>query len=297
MWEILKDALLDAIKDSAITFAVIFVVYIIISFVETKLSALLEKRNKFSPLIGAAVGSIPQCGLVVVATDMYNKHHITMGTLIAVFIACSDEAVPIILSNFDKALYALPLLAIKLVYGFIIGFVVDVIFSKAKEHVHEHVHECDKENDEIHLGCCGHTIERKDENDAIHAHVLHPLIHSAKILIYIFSVNFILNVIIGYIGEDTLANFIQSSKYLSPLFATFVGLIPNCASSVVLTELYLFNGLSFGACLAGLCINAGLGIMFLFKKKDHLKENLIILGILFASSLLIGYAICLIFGF
>lgn len=284
MWE----AILDAVKDSLITLLVIFLIYILISFIETWLSNLLEKKSKFSPLIGALVGSVPQCGLVVVATDMYTKRHITVGTLLAIFIACSDEALPILIAS--PSIYIVYLILSKIVIGFIAGYLIDLLYTRSKKEVKEHTSTCDHAEMEIHHGCCHHSIEKEEKDNGIHAHLIHPLIHSLKIFIYILIVNLVINIIITLVGgEEVFSNFVKSAGAFSPLFAVLVGLIPNCSSSVVLTEVFLKGGISFGACLGGLCANAGLGLVILFKNKNEWKNNLKIFGILAGISLVVGY--------
>ena len=282
------DVLIDALLDSLIVLGIIFILYIIISFIEDKLANLLTKKNHLSPLFGSLVGSVPQCGFVVVSSDMYLKRHITMGTLIAVFISCSDEALPIILSHADKALMVLPLLFSKILLGTLIGIIIDIINQRDFKEVHEHIEHCDLENTEIHTGCCKHEIGGNKENKW-HKHLLHPLIHSIKIFAYILAVNIIFGTIVYFVGEENITHFLQSSKYLSPLFATIVGIIPNCSASVIITELYVNGGIGFGACLGGLCMNAGLGFLILFKNKENLKNNLQILSIIFITSVIVGY--------
>lgn len=126
---------------------------------------------------------------------------------------------------------------------------------------------------------------------------MHPLIHSLKIFAYVFVINMIFGMLIYYVGEDNIASFINQNKYWSPLFTCLVGLIPNCASSVIITNMYLLDEISFGATLSGLIVNAGLGIMVLLKNKNAIKDTLIIIGILLFVGLLAGYGFCLIFGF
>ncbi len=220
-----------------------------------------------------------------------------MGTLIAVFIACSDEALPIIVSYPDKAIMILPLLGIKFVYGTLIGFLVDLIYKPhllSEEDINK-----DKEEhkDEKHLGCCGHDIDEEGKESWAHEHLLHPLIHSLKIFAYVFVINFIFGSIIYGVGESNFEAFLSSSKYLTPLYATLIGIIPNCASSVIISEMFVKNSLSFGATLAGLCMNAGLGMMVLLKDKSSLKNALRVFLIMFVSSLFIGYLVCLLWTF
>ena len=148
----------------------------------------------------------------------------------------------------------------------------------------------------IHQGCCNHHIDDEDE-DKFDRHLWHPFLHSLKLAMYVFIINLILGTIIYFIGRDNLEAFLQSNKYLAPLFATLIGLIPNCASSVILAELYVLQTLSFGSILAGLLVNAGLGMVFLFKGKEKSSNKVLILGILISVALFVGYITCLILGF
>lgn len=290
-WEVI----LDALKDSAITFAVIFVLNFLISLVEDKLAHVFIKNQKVSPLIGAAVGLVPQCGFPVVASDMYQKKHITMGTLIAVFIACSDEALPIMLSNINTIKSTIPLIIIKFVLGFVVGYLVDLIYTKNTKEVKEEVTKRNiKDEQDSHIGCCHHEIEGEEKHNHnkkswVHNHLLHPLLHSLKLFAYILGINLVFGFIIFFVGEDTISNFLHANVWLTPLFSTLVGMIPNCASSVIITQMYIDQSIYFGAALAGLIINAGLGTLVLFKNVKNWKNNLIIISILLFVALCAGY--------
>lgn len=289
------DVLIDAIIDSLKVFLVVVIVHILLSFLEHKISHSLEKNKKISPILGALFGLVPQCGFSVIASDLYIKNHITMGTIIAVFIACSDEALPLLLSDLDKIYMVIPLIVIKFVLAISVGLIVDCFIKKEKESVHEHLEHCEHE-EEIHVGCCNHQIDNEKESK-IKMHLLHPLIHSLKIFLYILIVNLVFGLIIFYVGEDKIANFLMEMKYFGPLFSVLIGLIPNCASSIIITELFLLEKISFGTTLAGLIVNAGLGMMILFKNKNIIKKTLIILLILIVVALIAGYVTCLIAGF
>lgn len=293
MLEVLIDALLDSLK----VFAFSLVIYIILSFLEYKVAQILKKESKLSPLFAALLGIIPQCGLSVVASDLYIKRHITMGSLIALFIACSDEALPIFLSSGKKAINLLPILLIKIIVGFLTGFIVDVFYLKNKHEVEEHIEHCHHHiEEEIHIGCCHHEIDDEEESN-LKKHLLHPLLHSLKIFAYIIIINLIFGLIIYYVGTDKLIEVLQANKYISPILATAIGIIPNCAASVVISEVFLLDGISLGACLSGLMMNAGLGLVFLFKKKERTRSAFIILGVMLFVSILSGYITCFILGF
>lgn len=337
------EVFLDALKDSAIVFAFLFVVYIGLSFLEPKLARALEKSHKWSPLLGVSFGLIPQCGFSVLAADLYQKKHITIGTLVGVFIATSDEAIPIFLSNVNepkKMLMILPLLGIKFVVGLGVAYLLDFIFRKQIKETVDHQVDCKCEQIQ-HIGCCGHEIDDHDEEEHehnhefehdedgehehfehehehnhehshehehsdedkpkkqinkefLHRHLQHPLVHSLKIFAYIFVINMVFGTIIYYVGEDKIMSFLSGNKYLAPLLSVIIGFIPNCASSVILSDLYLLGGISFGACVGGLCVNAGLGLFVLLKNVKNVKENLVVVGSLFATGLTVGYIASLI---
>lgn len=292
MLEVLLDALIDSLK----VLLVVFIMYILISFFEKKLADKISKKSKFSVLLGALFGLIPQCGFSVIAADLYLKRHITMGTLIAVFIACSDEALPIFLSSSDKFLMALPLLGSKFIVAFLVGFLIDAIYTKSHKEVVSHEEHCEHE-EEVHVGCCHHEIESNhDENESkFHKYLLHPLLHSLKIFVYVLVINVVFGILVYYVKEENISAFLTQNSGLAPLFAVLVGLIPNCASSVIISDLYIAGHITFGTCIAGLICNAGLGFVYLFKNKSNLKNNLIVLLIVALTGLLVGYLLNFIF--
>lgn len=276
------DLLLDALLDSLKVLGFSFIIYFILSFFEDKISHLLQHHRKTSPIIGAAAGLIPQCGISVVASDLYLKEHITIGTLFAVFFACSDEALPILISDFNKAIYVIPLLLMKIIFGFLFGYLLDLIVKNKKE-------EKVVDEDEIHIGCCHHEIDH--ETSKLMTHLVHPLLHSLKIFIYVLIVNVIFSLIVYFIGENNIVSFLSTNPYLTPILAAIIGIIPNCASSVLLCEVFISGGIPFGALFTGLCMNAGLGLVYLLKNKKSWKSILILEGYLLITSVSLGYII------
>ena len=279
---VLEHALIDSLK----VFVLVFILYFALSFVENYISKKLSSNNKVSPFFGSLLGLIPQCGISVAASDLYIKRKITVGSLEAVFLACSDEAIFILLAS-EKFLTVFPLLFIKLVVGFISGMMIDSFILRKQK--------LKKDNEEV--VSCAHHHEHHHHDSKLKHNFKHTLLHSIEILIYVFIVNFIFGLLIELLGEAKLIIFLQNNKYFAPLFSSIIGVIPNCASSVVLSELYIINGLSFGALLSGLLMNAGLGLVYLFKKKENVKMNINIIIIMFIISLIIGYLTCLINGF
>ena len=285
-WNLFFEILLDSLKDSILVFAFVFLFHVILSFIETPVSNFLIKRKKTSPIFGALFGLIPQCGTSVAAAELYAKRYITFGTILATFLACSDEAHLILLSAWNqKTLMIFPLIGLKLLIGIFFGLLIDLIIR------HQQINNVDyiEEEKECHT--------HHHENTAAHAHLIHPLFHSLKILAYVFIINLVLGLLIGFVGEENFTNFMLTNKYLTPLFSAVIGLIPNCASSVLITELYLSNSLSFGALFAGLLANSGLGIMVLLKDKTQIKQAFLLIGICFVIAVTFGYLTCLIIGF
>lgn len=279
---------LDALFDSLKVLAFVFVIHVLLSFFENKIARLLEKKNRFAPLLGSLFGIVPECGVSVVAADLYSKRHLTMGTLVAVFLACSDEALPLLFADVTGRWYmGFALIGIKIVAGFVVGFSIDLFYTRGRQEVEEHLEHCSGETTVVHSGCCGHPIDEEKENPW-HEHLLHPLVHSLKIFLYVFVINFLFGILFFY-QEDAINDFLVSNYYLSPLVAVAVGLIPNCASSVLIAQSYVLGKIPFGALLAGLSVNAGLGMVVLYKDKKNLKDAFIILGILVVSSLSLGY--------
>ena len=299
-WEVFCEALLDTLK----TLPILLVVYFLIEFVEYKWAHKLQNnhflRGKASPVLGALVGSVPQCGFSVVATDLFARGIIPIGTLLAIFLATSDEALPILLTHPNQWLPIVILIVAKIAIAILVGYLANLAFrmihhrapimpvqvkAETAGHEHEHEHEDADEPVALHGGCCHHHVDSKRFS------WLHPLLHSLKILAFIFVVNFLFGCIADvWVGEDNLKTFLGGSIWLQPLLAVLVGLIPNCAASVVLTEFYLIGGLRFGALLGGLCVNAGLGVIFLLRHKKMWREKLFVIGWLISVSLLAGYS-------
>lgn len=263
-------------------------------------------RGKYAPLIGVGMGLIPQCGFSVMATNLYLSKNITVGTLLAVFIATSDEAIPILISNPATAWKLFPMLAVKVIYALFIGYLFDVIFRKRNEEIfrakdeeerekaarHEDFHEEEEEE----IGCCHHELKkddgkRRDKKEIFKDYVGHPLIHSIKVFVYILIINFAFGTLIYYVGQEKITLFLSESGWYQPFVAGLIGLIPNCAASVIVSQLYILGGISFGSCVTGLSVNAGIALALLFRKSKNLKENLFILAVLYLSGVILGLAL------
>ena len=284
--EMVFDIIFDALRDSALVFAFVLLIHILLSFLETSLSKLLIKKKKLSVVFGSLFGLVPQCGTSIMGADLYIKKYITIGTLTAIFLSCSDEALISILASGkpDKMLMVLPMIGLKFVIGVVIGLLADLMFR------HQELKDEPIIEEET---CHAHHVH----NSPLHKNLVHPLIHSLEIFAYVLIINLALGFLIGFIGEEKFASFILMNRYLAPLFASIIGLIPNCASSLLLAELFVQGNLSFGAILSGLLVNAGLGFMVLLRNRKGAKNIIWILLICFITAVASGYITCLIVGF
>ena len=285
MQEVLLDSLLDSLK----IFPYLFLIYVIIEILEHRTNISRNKNalsGRLAPLLGAATGLIPQCGFSVMAAKLYDRKIIRTGTVLAVFLATSDEAFILLLADGSRAAWVMPMIAVKFVVAVGIGYLANFICRK------EVLTEME-EHEEIHGAACGHDHE---EDSKFKSYFIHPLLHSLEIFAYILIVNLIFGTLIYFVGEDKIQAFLMRSVWLQPLFACVVGLIPNCASSVLITKAFIEGYLTFGSCVAGLCANAGLGFVVLFKNIKNWKRNLLLALSLFCISLCVGYLINFIFS-
>ena len=277
------DCLLDGLFDTLKLLPYLLVTFIILELLEHKLKGnnekLLKKNKKFGPALGGLLGALPQCGFSSMASNLFSGRVITMGTLIAVFLSTSDEMLPIMLSekNVDYMML-LKILGFKVLIGIIVGYIVDLLYRK-KQEKHMHIHElCDEE----HCDCEHHGI------------ILSSIIHTLKIGLFVLIANLAINIIIFYIGEDNLKNVLLNKNIFTYFISSLIGLIPNCASSVIMTELYLSDLITIGNLMSGLLTGSGLGILLLFKSNKSIKENLLILSIIYFVGVLVGFIVDLI---
>ena len=228
MQEILIDILKDTTIDSIKLLPFLFITYLIMEYIEHKTSSqvkrVIQKSGKLGPLLGGIVGIIPQCGFSVSATNLYSARVITLGTLISVYLTTSDEMLPILISETMPISTILTILGIKLLIGIIAGFIIDFVARKL------HKEKGETKIEEI----CEHEHCHCEKNI-----VLSALKHTLNIFLFIFFITLIINGIIGLIGQESIANIVSKNVILGPVIAGIIGLIPNCASSVVLTELFV----------------------------------------------------------
>ncbi|MBQ8510610.1 MAG: arsenic efflux protein [Clostridia bacterium] len=279
--------LLHTFTDTLKMLPFLVVVYLLIELIEYKAMDKVRaaiSNERLGIVSGAALGLFPQCGFSVAAANLYAERLITAGTLAAVFIATSDEALPIVLANPGSAKWFLPLLAIKFFYAIIVGFIVNFIFCLTKlDHVH--IHEIHHNSLHVHENGEHHHCAHCDSGRGI---ISSALTRSLSIFLFLFVTSFILELVIHGIGEDNLSIVLMIDSPLQPLIASLIGLIPNCAASVVLSELFVAGSLSFGSLAAGLCAGAGVGLLVLFRVNHSYKQNLAILGSIYVLSALLG---------
>jgi len=281
----------------------ILLMYILIELLESKTD--LKKVTQFGgtvgPLVGSATGLIPQCGFSVMAAKLFEQKYITLGTLFAIFLSTSDEAFIILFSSGEGAAWVLPTLAVKVVLGIAVGYAVDGVMRLLKKGetltmpkdyngtpttVHEIFIRAYLEERDVPVTCsCG----RQHTGDAVWKnYLLYPLLHTLKVILFIFLVNFALTAIVHEVGEAAFAAFMHKNRFVQPFITCAVGLIPNCASSVVITETFLGGGITFGSFVAGLCANAGMGFVVLLRNTRKWKRNLGMIGFSYGVSVLAG---------
>ena len=274
------DSFLDAILDTSRIVPFLFAAFLALEALEHYsggfMNRALGKASKAGPALGALFGCVPQCGFSAAAANLYAGGVISLGTLLAVFLSTSDEAVLILLGHPQSRLLIGQLLLGKVLFGIGIGYAVDLLFRRKREekHIEDLCHGC---------GCSDHSG------------ILRPALrHTLKLTIYVFVFNFGLNLLLSFIGMDRLSLLLGKDRLFQPFITALLGLIPNCASSIFITELYLAGGLSAAAAMAGLCAGAGVGLVVLFRENRPVRQNFQILGLLYLSSALVGLVLELI---
>lgn len=280
-WDNLLEIFLDSLKDSMIVFPFLILTYVIIGILEQRAAFLRNGKflsGKTAPLLGSFAGMFPQCGFSVMAAKLYDKDLIKAGTLLAVFLATSDEAFVILLTS-GKFLDLIVLLSLKMLFAIILGYSINALFKKRT---------AIKFRGAVKVEPDVKQYENTEYKTKWDAYLKYPLIHSLKTLGFIFCVNVVFGLILGFVGEDALVAFIGKQKYVEPFLCALVGLIPNCASSILITQLYVLGGISFGSLFAGLAVNAGIGLAIVLKNRRKIKTNLILLAILYLYGCIIG---------
>jgi hypothetical protein len=300
MLKIFIETLIDTLK----MMPFLLLIYIVIEIVEYKFSDKIregvERAGKTGPFFGALAGSFPQCGFSIITTALYNQRLVTIGTLIAVYLSTSDEAIPVMIASPGSAKLIIPLIIIKIIIAIIAGYSIDLFFKqKNKEtltHIDAYAHGTDDKSHHHQsvlneVACCDHSVSSHAQTFKIKELFLHPLKHTVKIFIFIFLTSFIVGLAFASFGEVRIADAFANFSLLQPFVAGLIGLIPNCAASVALTELYLKGVITYGSLIAGLCAGGGIGILVLFREEKNKIEVFKIIGLLFGISVLVGLII------
>lgn len=279
----MADLLLDTFFDALKTLPFLILAYLIIELIEhrskDRFAAFLSRIGNKGPYLGAILGVVPQCGFSVAASNLYANRIITAGTLLAVYISTSDEAIPVLLSNPDGAMKIFPLILAKVFVAIVTGILVDRSgILKAPEKDIEYV-------EEMHSHC-----HADDDENLVKSIALHTL----KTFVFITVVMLALNIAIYYLGEEKLGEFMMDGSAIQPLLAGLIGIIPNCAASVVIAQLFSEGALSFGSALAGLSVSSGLGLIMLLEADVDKTEISKIASILFAVPVLTGIVLQLV---
>lgn len=299
------DVILDALLDTLKVVPILLFVYLLIAFLthhkEEPFSFITGKKKWFGPLFGSLLGSIPQCGFSAAMADLYTQKKITLGTLFAVFIATSDEAIPLLIANPSAYKEMFILIGFKLLFALFFGYLIDIFFNKKFyenmkerfEHKHEHSHDEHCHHDH-NLENCNHEHH---ERHCTHDHCcadnifMDAIIHTLKISAFILLFNLIFGIIIYFVSMERFLSIININPYLQTLITPIIGLIPNCAGSIFLVEVFLEGGISLASTIGGLSAGSGIGILILFRKSKNIKQNILILISLYVIGVLIGLAL------
>lgn len=277
----MKEVILDTIVDSLKLIPFLLVAFLIIELLEHKLNnktkSIITKSKKIGPIIGSLLGVIPQCGFSVMATNLYITRIITLGTLISIYLSTSDEMLIIMISEKVEISLILKILLIKIFFGIVYGLIIDKIINKKKKDKETNYELCDEEHCD-----CNHSI------------LLSAIKHTLHITLFIFIITLIINTIFTLLGDNYLSKILLNNSILSPFITSLIGLIPNCAASVILTELYLNSTISLGALIGGLLTSSGSSLLVLIKNNKNQKENLSIILLLYTLGILSGIIIELI---
>lgn len=299
--EFVLDVVIDALKDTAELIPFLFVTYVVISlldlFASDKTTAAIQRAGHAGPLIGGVLGVVPQCGFSAMGASLYADRIVSLGTFVAVILSTSDEMLPLLLAEHVEVGLLARILVTKAVLGVILGFAIDLVLravlgrtslagvdeSDAGEEQDE-----DAEFDPSAYSCdcgCGEPLTRGQTAWWV---VVNSAYRTFQVVAFIFVVSVLLNALIALVGEDTLASFLSGNAVVATLVSGLVGLVPNCAASVVLTQLYIDGVLGFAPMIAGTLVAGGAGYLVLFRMNGNMRENAAIVGIVYALGVCAG---------
>lgn len=275
----MKHIILHTLEDTLKILPFLFIAFLIMEFIEHKFNdkskKKIEKAGRFGPFFGALLGSLPQCGFSVMATNLYATRIITLGTLISIYLSTSDEMLPLLISKGMPFNEIIKILFLKVVIGVFFGFIIDFILRKKNKN----------KKYEIKDFCL------EEHCDCQHGILKSALKHTISIFLFILLINLLLNIGMHFLGEDNINKLFLKNNLFSSFISCLIGLIPNCASSVILTELYLNGFLSFASFVAGLLTGSGVALLILFKVNKNIKENIKVILMLYLIGSLSGVLI------
>ena len=285
--ELFLDVLSETLVDTAKMLPFLFLAYLFIEYVETRhgerIEALLAGGGRWGAVPGAVLGCVPQCGFSAIASNFYASRVITLGTLMAVYLATSDEAIPLLVSMpayWDKLIL---LMVIKVVYAVFVGFLLDFVLRKALPR-------------SLRGGYTGHAdeVDCHEEHEETSSIFLAALRHTLEIFVFILLFSFLIGLIFESVGEDAITGILGGMGIFQPMLTALVGLVPNCAASVLLAQLYMEGAITFGSLFAGLTAGAGVGLAVLWRVNPSWKQNLFMTGLLWAVGAAAGMVLQLI---
>ncbi len=270
------DALLDTALDCLKLLPFLFTAYLAIEIIEDraeeKTAALIRRAGRWGPVAGAGLGVIPQCGFSAAVSNLYAGGLITRGTLLAVYLSTSDEMLPILISGGAPASFIIRVLLFKMLSGILVGAAADALEARMGRGRNRTLHQlCEQEDCHCEDGILKSALR-----------------HTAKIFVFIFAVTLVMNLAVELVGQERLGRFVLNRPVAGEFIAGLIGLIPNCAASVVLTSLYLQGGVSAGAMISGLLVGSGVGLLVLLRMNRDWRDNLLTVGILYAGGVSLG---------
>ena len=290
----MMESFMEALVDTGKLVPLLAAAYFVVAFLEyrygSRMGEFMASFGQMGPLVGAFFGCIPQCGFSVLAAALYVKRVISPGTLLAVFISTSDEAVPVLLSMPDQAGMVGTLVSVKVVLAVIVGVSVDLFLNKGLPSRKARVAAGDDPGVvHEHCGCCSHGIS--DTHSNVKTLFFHPLLHTAKIFLFLFALSLFINLIVARVGEEKIGALLLNGSFFQPVLASLIGSIPNCFASVLLADFFAKGAISFGSLVAGLSAGAGLGVLVLARENKDVKDTITLVALLLAVSMASGILI------
>lgn len=275
MTDIIIDTLIDAIKILPFLYCAFLIIELLEHRISNKSKKIIEKSDKLGPIVGSALGMVPQCGFSVLATNLYITRIISLGTLIAIYLSTSDEMLPILITEKVNILIILRLVFIKFIIGMFFGLIIDFILRRKNKNI--------KQKKEDYSICHDQNCHCDEEGI-----FLSSLKHTIKTIVFVIIITFILNIIMEYLGNDYISKIFLKNNFLAPFISSLIGLIPNCSASIILTELYVKGAITLSSTIAGLLTSSGVAMLILFRTNKNVKENLFILSLVYAIGVFCG---------